>query len=634
VLGCYQALDPAVASGDTESAEAAVRGPTSNTSSTMHALSAMTPNRLRVSRATIWSLTACIAVAVPTLVARHIPPMPSFLNQALALFGWGALLALFAGALPANPAPWPRGVKALLLALLALVTSTLATPWWTGQPISLALGAAGMICAAALAATYGAALQQTAYGALAFRALCVGILVAAMAHAFIAAAQIYAPSLIDGQWLAAAGDGRATGNLRQSNHLCTMSLWGIVAVIWLGETRVLRRVAVSLISILLVFSVVLTASRSGALGALILAIWGLVDRRLTRQARVTLILAPFAYALLWVGAAAIAQHVNLAFAGEERFTFANARLSTRFDVWPNTLDLIRAHPWFGVGVGEFNLAWSLTPFPIRSGELFNHSHNLLLEFLVELGLPVGTLVITLLGWACWAAVRNCRHTVESVGSSSHLRPAFAMVSLVVFHSMLEFPFGYAYFLLPAAFVLGLCLAPPIHGVQASPQPARPRETASHFRPAALIMMFGAAFSLFDYLRVVPIFVPPPPYIDSPLSERIAAGQRSLLFPYLADLPAAVLSADPNGGLAASRRAAHNLLDSNLMIALANRLHATGDTDRAKYVAQRLLEFDTPQYPVADTKAYFAPCKDPALKDADRPYQCFPPQRKFTFEDFR
>jgi O-antigen ligase len=556
--------------------------------------------------------------------------MPTFLYQAMSMFGWGAMLVVMAKALPATSGPWSIDLKLLLAGLFVLLVAALATPWWTGQPISLALCAAAMIAAAVLAAVTGAALRRTGSGVQAFRALCIGILVAAMANACIAVVQIYAPSWIDGFWFASPlGSGRAAGNLRQSNHLCTLSLWGIVAVAWLGEVRALRQFTVAAIGVLLMFAVVLTASRSGLAGVMLLTLWGLLDRRLTRRTRTALLLAPVMYALLWAAVTVGAYYGHLVFDSGRRFSVAGALATSRFDVWANTLDLIRAHPWLGVGSGEFNLAWTLTEFPKRSGEFFHHAHNLPLHFAVELGLPLATLVMALFGWAFWATVRNCRRALADEAAVSLTRPAFAMLSFVLLHSMLELPLWYSYFLLPTAFLLGLCLTQQNRSDTVSPDAARSGGRTSNLRPAALALMLGAAFSVFDYLRVVPIFVPPPPNIASPLSERIAAGQRSLLFPYLADVGAAMDAPDPADALGAAKRAAHLLLNETMMVTFANALHAAGDTERAKYVAQRFNEF-----PSGAAQAYFAPCKDTNLTDAQRPYQCFAPQRKFTFEDFR
>ena len=79
--------------------------------------------------------------------------------------------------------------------------------------------------------------------------------------------------------------------------------------------------------------------------------------------------------------------------------------SSRFGIWANTLALIRQQPWSGVGFGEFNLAWTLTPFPGRPVAFFDHTHNLPLQLAVELGLPLAAAVMALL---LWALVRGLR----------------------------------------------------------------------------------------------------------------------------------------------------------------------------------------------------------------------------------
>ncbi len=157
--------------------------------------------------------------------------------------------------------------------------------------------------------------------------------------------------------------------------------------------------------------------------------------------------------------------------------------------------------------------------------------------------------------------------------------------------------------------------------------ARAPGDSSALRPVCLVLTLGAALSVFDYFRVVPIFTPPND--AGPLKVRIATGQGSLLFSYHADYAAAMNIRDSKQALSAAQRAGHNLLDTRLMMAWANALHATGETERAKHIAQRLVEFRRPE-----SDAYFAPCKDSALADAAKPYQCFAPTRRFTFKDFR
>ena len=580
------------------------------------------------SRATLWVIAACAAIAIPVLLAPNLPPTATFPNQAMALFGWGVLLALLAGATPVRAVYWPSGLKTLLAALALLLAAALAPPWWAGQPLSLALPAAAMIAAAAFTAVVGAAVQQTGSSAAAFRAICIALLVGATLNACIAIVQVYAPTWADGLWIAQRViEGRAVGNLRQSNHLCTVLLWGIVAVIWLGETRVLRRTIVEPAAVLLMFGVVLSASRAGAAGAVMLAVWGLLDRRLTGRTRLTLLLAPLAYALSWAGAAAWAEHSHQVLVGGARLATTDNMASSRFGAWANTLVLIQMHPWLGVGFGEFNFAWSMSEFPGRPTPFFDHTHNLILQFVVELGVPLALLVVGLLGWAFWCAARNCWAAIGTADSGSSVRPAFAMLALVLMHSMLEYPLWYAYFLLPTAFAFGLCLGRSNPVNVASGQSANVAKSAPALRPLALLLTLGAAFSVLDYFRVVPIFLPLNHF--TPLSERFDTGRGSVLFAHHAEYAVAT-NVDPSDvGLKAAQRAAHNLLDSRLMMAWANALHATGDVERAKYVAQRLKEFRNPA-----SEPFFAPCHDPKIVEPLRPFQCFAPQRKFTFEDFR
>ena len=595
----------------------------------MHSLTAPSPPQALPSRAaTTWSLAACVAIAVPSLLAPNVPPIVTFFNQAVALFGWGALLALFAGATPVRTARWPVGLNALIASLVLLVCAALAT-LRTGMPLSLALTSAGMIIAAAFTADVGAAVQKSGCGAQAFRAVCVAVLLGAAVNAGIAVLQVYAPTWADGQWIAfRVLEGRAVGNLRQSNHLCTVLLWGLVAAIWLSETRVLRPAVAALLGLLLMFGVVLSASRAGLVGALMLAAWALLDRSLNRRIRIALLLAPVAYGLLWAGAAAWAHYSHQVLVGGARLATTDNLGSSRFGAWANTLELIRSHPWFGVGFGEFNFAWSMSEFPGRPTPFFDHTHNLLLQFAVELGLPLAALVVGLLGWALWVAGRNCRQASAAGDNPSPVRPAFTLVALVLMHSMAEYPLWYAYFLLPTAFFLGLCLGgPSVSATATQPQVRGDASRSPVYRPLALIMTLAAALSVLDYFRVVPIFLPLNPH--TPLNERFDTGRGSVLFAHHAEYAIAT-NVDPSEvGLKAAQRAAHHLLDSRLMMAWANALHATGDEERAKYVAQRLLEFRNPA-----SESFFAPCSDPKVVEPLRPFQCYLPQRKFTFEDFR
>src|SRR6185369_13380693 len=235
---------------------------------------------------------AIAAVALPTLIAWNVSPSATFFNQAAAFVGWGAFLLILGASLPRSVWPRSRGMLALLAALAVCTVSALAAMAYSA-PSTLALSNAGTIVPAALVAAVAASARRAGRGWPAFRAFAIALAVAGVASASIGLVQVFAPQLPDGNWIAlAANVGRATGNLRQANHVSSLLLWSAVAVIWLGETKTLDGRIAAALALLFVYVIVLSASRTGAVGTLTLAGWGLLDRSLSRRARLVLILAP------------------------------------------------------------------------------------------------------------------------------------------------------------------------------------------------------------------------------------------------------------------------------------------------------------------------------------------------------
>ena len=581
---------------------------------------------------------AGVAVALPTLIAYNLPPSATYLNQAAALIGWGAWLTFLTSHLPTRVGRPNSGLAALLAALALMLLAALAAPLWAGAPWALAWSSAGLISAAALAAWVAAELCRDGRALDAFRAFCAALVMAGLVSSLIGVVQVYFPDWADGQWIATSGlVGRAVSNLRQPNHMSSLLMWSVIAVLWLGEARLLPRAATWGVALLLLFGVVLSGSRTGALGAVLLALWGGLDRRLSRPSRTLLLLAPIAFALLWGGVAAWAHFNQQVFGGEAQLHRADIS-SSRFGIWSNTLTLIQAQPWLGVGWGEFNFAWTLTPFPGRPVAFFDHTHNLPLQLAVELGLPLAALVLALLGWALWQAwadaLRDASHDASretsadatGVAVAAMPRAALAMVVMVLVHSLLEYPLWYAYFLLPAAFAFGIAL-----GGRAVARPAA-NDTlkAGTTRPlmlASMLLLLGALVSAQDYLRVVAIFAPSEN--PGPLPQRIADGQRSWFFSPHGDYAAVTTVEHPSQAMAGFAGATHYLLDARLMMAWATALYEAGDVDRARYVAQRLKEFRNEQ-----AEPLFAACAEASAAGATAPFQCAEPAVPLNYKSFR
>lgn len=587
------------------------------------------------------TVTACLAVVPAALLAANLPPSATFLNQAAAVTGWGLFCAVLAGRItPAASGAslcWGSGLKALLAAVALLIAACAGSWALTGLPSSLALSAIGLLAAAGLVSCTGAAAMSAGQGPAAFRALCLALVAAGLLSVAIGVVQVFVPQWADGQWIAiSALEGRAAGNLRQPNHLSSVLLWSIVAWLWLAgsaQTGWLgrwtgRQIGVHAVLIVLVFGLVLSASRTGMLGVLALAVWGALDRRLPRRTRVLLCVSPLLYALCWAGLTLWADASGHVFGGAARLRSEADISSSRFGIWADTLGLIAQRPWFGVGWGEFNLAWSLTPFPGRPGAFFDHTHNLLLQWVVELGVPLALVVTALLTWALWRGWRAGGAHGADPGHPRALlaRSAWMMVLLVAWHSLLEYPLWYAYFLLPAAFAWGLCLGAEPQAVP-SARGSGTRRRAWSLVLASMVMTAGGVASVVDYLPVVAIFQPGDE--APPLAERIAAGRRSVLFSHHADYAAATTRASPAEVLRAMDGAKHFLLDTRLMTAWSQALADSGDVERARHIAARLREFRNPA-----SKAFFAPCDGDGPASSPPPFQCMLPAAAMDDRDFR
>jgi O-antigen ligase len=641
--------------------------------------------------AAAWAVQATVglAVAMPLLVAFNVAPSPTILNQLAAVGLWGAALLTLAalGAQPRRTSPdhlvtpsssgaW-HATRWLLSALLLAGLFALGGTLWSSVGLGLAVSATGLLAMAAMLVLVGAASAQRPWlhGPV-LRGLSWGWVLLGVVSSGVALMQVFAPAWADGNWIAqSAIPGRAVGNVRQPNHLATLMLGACAALVPLSlmlarQTKPVQPTAAatrsdyaakgplpwwpSLLFPLFVFVIVLTGSRTGVVGMMLLALWGLLDRALPGRWRVGLLLGPLWYVLSWLGMAQWASSTGGTFGAAARLGEADMS-SSRFAILRDTVTLIGQQPWFGVGFGEFNLAWSMTPLPQRPVAFFDHSHNLPLQLAVELGVPVALLVLTLLGAALWQAYRRTRTLTTRTNAADTargnaanalaMRALFLMLLLMAVHSQFEYPLWYAHFLLPTAFMWGLCLgwsprAEPTTPAEAPtvtiPQPstnATSDNTNNHRRhshtwpwaAAGLLMTVLTITALRDYQKVVAIFEPQDR--AAPLQQRIADGQGSWFFAHHANYAWGTTADLPGQAMPGFDGAKHYLLDARLMMAWAQGYAEQGDLERARHIADRLREFRNPA-----TQAWFAECQSNAF--VQPPFQCIPASKDLNWRAFR
>lgn len=573
------------------------------------------------------------AIATPTLLAFNVSPSSTFLNQAAALVGWGLMAAWIAAVsgTPARGEPLRSGWP-VLAALLLMMLCAIGAWLWGSLPASLSWSACGLLFAAGVVFAIAVIAGAGPAADRAFRAFAFGLLVAGVLSTGIAFIQYFLPDWADGDFIARmSSPGRAGANLRQPNHLSSLLLLSMAALVWLHEMHVERRdlsrrtwlrVGTPALMGLFALGVVMTVSRTGIVCVIVLALWGVLDRRMSPFTRRLLWALPLGYVACWGAINLWAETGNHAFAGQTQLHKSDLS-SSRFGIWSNTLALLAQNPWFGVGWGQFNFAWTLTPFPGRPVAFFDHTHNLPLQILVEVGLPLGLLILGLIGWGGWKALSAC---LEDRGDdSARIRCVFVMLAMMMVHSQLEYPLWYAYFLLPTAFAFGTCLAPRRGATAGGPGRPSPSHTRGALVLASLVLTLGSIASLFDYMRVVPIFDSDE---TSLLSARIESGERSWFFAHHAQYADVTTRDHPSEVMPAFAGATHFLLDTRLMMAWAKAYAEKGDTERARYLAQRLREFNNPA-----SEEFFAECAEARVQAAPLPFQCTPPSQPLGFRAF-
>ena len=565
-----------------------------------------------------------VGVTLAPLIAYNQTPSATLYNQLMAFAGLGLIVAGLA---------WGRSLMAgwrvdgISLGLLLMTLVAAVAPVTHGLPWSMALTSVAMLLGALLAVQVGRAVTPGQRDGM-LTLLCIALVGAGLLSVIVSFVQMFFPSLADGTFIARSGlVGRAVGNMRQPNHLASLLMWACVASVWLAQGGWLARrlggtlrgtVALHVLLFLFVFCVLLSASRTGMIGVAMLALWGAVDARLAPRVRIALGSTLIMFAIGWGLLEAYTAMSHHAFGAQSRVSEEGAGSPSRIAIVKNAIGLLQRYPLTGSGWGDFNFAWTMTPFPDRPVAFFDHTHNLELQLLVEMGLPLGLLTLALLAVGLWNGF------ARAVRGSAATRCAAMLVAMIGLHSQFEYPLWYAYFLLPAALAYGLCLA--------GGDVAEPTSATGQRRPwlAALGLVVAAAVPLvvIDYLRIVHIYAPPAGAAS--LDDRIAAGQRSPLFALQADYAEATVQPPGAVALAAARQTGHHLIDTRLLMAWAKSLNAVGETDKARYLVQRLREFRN-----VASEEWLNECDEVAqLGAAAKPFQCEAPKREYSFRELR
>ena len=397
----------------------------------------------QMSLAPVWCFLGLLAIATAWLLPNHAQPWLAFHSDA-----WMAV------ALTGVAAVVLARTRELALSGLDLVVASAAL-------IPMLQYAAGLLPFAGQAWTSTAYLLGLLVAILvgrqwnAWRPLWLGdILFGSFLAAGLASVglQLYqwtgltADQNLEDIWVYWLGGNRPYGNMAQPNQMATLLLWGLIGCGWSMHRGHLRRAVGATTAFMLLFGLALTQSRTGLLGlcAMAVAVWWW--RKAWAQ-RTTPYFVAALIPLYYVATSVIAWGTAALLLDTPNNIVARSAAEVRPALWGMFLDAVAQRPWVGYGWDQ-GVAAHLAVAERHLGlpTAFADAHNLLLDLVVWLGIPLGLgLAAVAIAWVIAAARRV----------TSARQVLYALVLLTVgLHAMLEFPLNYAYFLLPAGLIAG------------------------------------------------------------------------------------------------------------------------------------------------------------------------------------
>ena len=239
---------------------------------------------------------------------------------------------------------------------------------------------------------------------------------------------------------------RAMGNLGQANQLATLLLMGIVAYSFVYERGVIGRFAFCAGIGFLSVALIMSQSRAGMLSVMVLAAF-----MFWKKKAVTLRIASKAIALwavcFFIGTLLLPYLSNALLMVPVRSLNDAGPVSERWQMWQQVAYAVIQSPWVGYG-------WNQTPTAHAAGAIafpgyvtYTNAHSFAMDMLAWNGLPLGLLLIGVIVYWFFTRMLTTRR-VEAVYGMACLLP-------IAVHSMLEYPFAYAYFLIASGYMVGI-----------------------------------------------------------------------------------------------------------------------------------------------------------------------------------
>lgn len=398
---------------------------------------------MSLNKASQWLLmSAAVALLVAWLLPNHYSPWATAYQEFATFFAGLLLIAVMLLTGPVRLSPVL--LSFFFLPVIPLLQLKLGLIYFAGDAWIVSLYLFGF-----------ALMLQVGYH-LTVRPVSRDFFVRLLAGLFILAAVLSAWVALH-QWLLLPGSiwmadlppgGRPFANMAQPNNLATLLCMGLAGVLYVYERRLLGAVAAGLLTCFLLVGVALTQSRAPWLAAIALVgFWGM-------KAAVCAPRLSLRSLLVWIGIYICFLLVLTRFADWLLLSGVDVArsgsVSERWSIWTQLWQNIWRGPSWGFGWNQVPVAQMQGAWHYLAPSISLNGHNLLLDLMIWNGPLLGGFIF--FGVVAWLARVGARaRSAESL---------FALVAagFILGHSMVEFPYESAFFLLPLGLLLGVAAA--------------------------------------------------------------------------------------------------------------------------------------------------------------------------------
>jgi O-antigen ligase len=378
------------------------------------------------------------------VVPDHFPPWTAFHTEVPA----------FVAAVIGVGGNWRRGGEAVKLPfgvfVLLLLVLTAVFQWLTFQltffgDLLVVIAYIGTI---ACAWVWGYQWQKRESQGAVLEPLCYLLIFASLISTFQLLSQWLQVEWAMNDWvLEGLRNGRPRANVGQPNQAATLLLMGSVAAGVLLYREKIEQVTAWAALVFFALGLTLTQSRTALLSAFIVAVAYHAVSDPLRPVALSRRGVWFWFAVLLIAALSFPfwnWGAGVSALGLDQM----ASTGTRPIIWRQLVAALLQHPWVGWGWLQVAQALQVGALTFPGTEQTNYSHNIILDLMLFVGIPIGCLVIALAGRWIWNRAHRSKDGMI-------VTCCFLLLIPLAIHAQLELPHTYAYFLVIAAVLLGV-----------------------------------------------------------------------------------------------------------------------------------------------------------------------------------